>query len=143
MMTIGQMRVGDLPLRYKLLAGAAALLMFACLAMAGSASKAQAEYHGPFCNGYNAAKWGQPGDRCGAPDGNWDYVYINGLGWDHSACVNAIDQNGVWWATWVCSSGPRVGVSGWFGNEVGLRYARGFVRNNTTGDSNHLYGDQT
>lgn len=127
-------------MRYKLLAGAAALLMLVCLAMAGSASKAEASYNGYFCNYYNAAPWGQPGDRCGAPDGNYYNTLIGGGGVDHSACVNAIDQNGAWWGSWVCSSGPGGWVAGWWGNS--LRYARGFVRNNTTGATNRLEGCQ-
>jgi hypothetical protein len=139
-MTIDQTRVDDPPFSYKLLAGAVALLMLVCMALAGPASKAEAEYHGPFCNGYNAAPWGQPGDRCGSPDGNYDNTLITGYGFDRSACVNAIDQNGAWWGSWVCGS-PRNSVGVWAGNI--FRYARGFVRNNSTGGTNHLYGSQS
>jgi hypothetical protein len=138
-MTSSQMRLGDLTLRNKLILGVAAVLALACMALAGSASKAEASYSGSFCNWYNAAPFGQAGDRCGAPDGNYFNMVVSGVGSDHSACVNAIDQNGAWWGSWICSGGPGTGVYGWFGGSI--RSARGFVRNNA-GGTNHLYGCQ-
>jgi hypothetical protein len=137
-MTSSHIRVGDLPLRNKLIMGVAAMLMLACIALAG-ASKADA-FGGYFCNGYNAAPYGQPGDRCGAPSGNFSLTGVSGSGSDHSACVNAMDQNGALWGSWVCSGGPNQNAYGTWGNE--FRSARGIVRNNSTGGTNHLYGAQ-
>jgi hypothetical protein len=126
-------------LRAKLMVGVAALLMFACVAMAGSASKADAAFEGWFCNYYNSAPFGQNGDRCGAPDGNYHNTIITGSGQQHSACVNAMDQYGNLWGSWIC--GPAGGpAGGTYGHQ--FRMARGIVRNNVTCCNNQLLGHQ-
>jgi hypothetical protein len=104
------------------------------------ASSAQASYSGAFCNWYNAAPYGQSGDRCSAPDGNYSSTAMSATGRQHSACIDAYDQNGALWGSWVCSGGGGATASGTWGNS--LRYARGVARNNTTGDRNEIYACQ-
>jgi hypothetical protein len=89
-----------------------------------------------FCNGYLAAPYGSAGDRCSDP--NFHVLNgVSGKGGNHSACVDALDTGGNLITSWVCSSGANVEVS--LGTCCG-RTLRGIVRNNTTGDTNHLWG---
>jgi len=112
-------------------------LLVAIWAAGGPIGNAQAASN-PFCNGYNAAPYGQPGDRCS--DGSW-FNPLNGVvgkGVNHSACVDAENTGGGLITSWACSGGPEVEVS--TGTCCSLGTLRGVVRNNTTGDTNHLYG---
>lgn len=117
-----------------LIAGCLAAL-FASLWLLGPIARADASVE-QFCNGYLAAPYGQNGDRCAAPN----FHILNGVtgkGVQHSACVDALDTGGNLITSWACSSGPNVEVS--LGTCCG-RTLRGIVRNNTTGDTNNLYG---
>jgi len=118
-------------------------LIFACaLAVAaglwlvsGPISSASANVEA-FCNGYLAAPYGQNGDRCSDP--NFHLLNgVSGKGGNHSACIDALDTGGNLITNWVCTSGPNVETS--LGTCCG-RTLRGIVRNNTTGDTNHLWG---
>jgi hypothetical protein len=118
-----------------MIAGLAVAALMAVWALGGPVASAQANVE-PFCNGYNAARYGQPGDSCSDPN----FHLLNGVtgkGAQHSACVDALNTGGGLINSWVCSSGPNVEVS--MGTCCG-QTLRGIVRNNTTGDTNHLWG---
>jgi hypothetical protein len=111
----------------------------ACLSvvMLASASQAKAGSEN-FCLNYNAAPFGQPGDRCAA--GTFRYaIAITVQGWEHSVCANALNTSGnlIW--SWQCTPGPNTYVTIY----PGQRYVRGIGRNNTTGAWTHLSGGQT
>lgn len=89
----------------------------------------------PFCHGYVAAPFGQPGDRCA--NGNFHVLNgVTGKGVQHSGCVNALNTGGALITSWVCQV-PNVEAS--LGTCCG-QTLRGIVRNNTTGATNTLYG---
>jgi hypothetical protein len=113
---------------------ACAMALVAAMWLGGPITKANATVE-QFCSGYLAAPYGQNGDRCHAPA----YHILNGVtgkGVNHSACVDAEEGTSLI-TSWVCSSGPEVEVS--LGTCCG-RTLRGVVRNNTTGDTNKLWG---
>jgi len=117
-----------------LLAGCIASLLAVIWAAGGPASSASATVE-PFCQGYVAAPFGQPGDSCA--NGNFHVLNgVTGKGVQHSGCVDALNTGGALIASWVCSQ-PNVEVS--MGTCCG-QTLRGIVRNNTTGDVNALYG---
>jgi hypothetical protein len=91
-----------------------------------------------FCNGYLAAPYGHPGDRCAAPYGHNPFNGVTGKGGNHSACVDALDSSGNLKFSWICSSGPNEEAI--MSTCCGYGWLRGIVRNNTTGDTNHLWG---
>jgi hypothetical protein len=130
-----QRPAAGLPHRLALILACALALAAGVWLVGGPITKANAGVE-PFCNGYLAAKFGQPGDRCHDPN----YHLLNGVsgkGGNHSACVDAEDTGGNLITSWVCSSGANVEVS--LGTCCG-KTLRGVVRNNTTGDTNHLWG---
>lgn len=121
--------------RFLLLAGCIATLLMGMWAVGGPVSSANAAVD-QFCNGYLSARYGQPGDSCADPN----FHLLNGVtgkGVQHSACVDALNTGGGLITSWACSSGPNVEVS--MGTCCG-QTLRGIVRNNTTGDTNNLYG---
>lgn len=113
-------------------------LLVAGASAIGSVSKADA-WTGVFCNGY-VAPYGQAGDRCAAPAGNYASTSMAGYGVNHSICIDAYDQYGNLISSWQCSGGPGVTVQGYFGSA--FQSARGVARNNTTGDSTNIYACQ-
>lgn len=117
--------------RKGLLIAGCLVALFASLWFLGPVARASANVE-QFCNGYLAAPFGQNGDRCAHLLNG-----VTGKGVNHSACVDALDGGGNLIANWACSSGPNVEVS--LATCCG-RTLRGIVRNNTTGDTNHLYG---
>lgn len=117
---------------------AALTLLLAIGSAAGSISKADAYWTGVFCNGY-VAPYGQAGDRCAAPEGNYESTSIAASG-NHSVCVDAYDQYGSLMASWQCSGGPGATVQGYFGST--WQSARGVARNNTTGSATNIYACQ-
>jgi hypothetical protein len=129
---IGNVRAGRSSL---LVAGALVGLLFALWAVSGPIANASAG-SAEFCGGYLAAPYGQNGDRCSDP--NFHLLNgVSGKGGNHSACVDALNTSGNLITSWVCSSGANVEVS--LGTCCG-QTLRGIVRNNTTGDTNHLWG---
>jgi hypothetical protein len=119
--------------RHLVLAGCIAMLIAGIWIVAGPTPSANAVQ--PFCQGYVAAPYGQPGDSCA----NGSYHLLNGVtgkGVQHSGCVDALNTGGALIASWVCSQ-PNVEAS--MGTCCGQQL-RGIVRNNTTGDTNTLYG---
>ncbi|MEZ5078241.1 MAG: hypothetical protein R2725_12470 [Solirubrobacterales bacterium] len=119
-----------------ILAGCLVALFAGVWAAAGPIAHSNAAV-ATFCNGYNAAKYGQPGDRCHDSSYRSPLNGVTGKGVNHSACVDAENTGGSLVYSWVCSSGPNVEVSRGTCCSLTLR---GVVRNNTTGDTNHLYG---
>lgn len=92
-----------------------------------------------FCNGYNAAGYGSPGDRCGAST----YAIIwfaSGWGYDHSACVDLLNTSNQLVQGWSCSAGAKNTVQIWPEGSKGC--VRAQVRNNAAG-TNRLFGAQT
>jgi hypothetical protein len=117
-----------------LLAGCIASLIAVIWAVGGPAPSANATVQ-PFCQGYSAAPFGQPGDSCA----NGTFHVLNGVtgkGVQHSGCVNALNTGGALITSWVCQV-PNVEAS--LGTCCG-QTLRGIVRNNTTGATNTLYG---
>ncbi len=115
------------------------LCVAVCALMLPFTQGASATEVGPeevFCNWYRAARWGQTGDRCTASRYMQIYV-INGVGADHSACVDGLDHSNNLIQTWVCSSGPGATASMYRPDQPCMR---GIVRNNTAGDTNRLWG---
>jgi hypothetical protein len=122
--------------RHALILACALTLAAVMWLLSGPVTKANAANQEAFCNGYLAAPFGQNGDRCHAPNYR-TLIGVAGKGGNHSACVDAEDTGGNLVTSWVCSSGPNVEVSIGFCCGSTLR---GVVRNNTTGDTNHLWG---
>lgn len=110
---------------------------FLCL-LATAPHRAEA-WNGVFCNGW-VAPFGQNGDRCAAPQANWENTLVGGFGRTHSMCVNAYDQYGQLHTNWSCTPGPSHTVNVWYGG--GIRSVRGVARNNNTGAPNDIYACQ-
>lgn len=115
-----------------------ALSLVTICAAFGTTPKADA-WSGAFCNGY-VAPWGQPGDSCAAPEGNWENTRIGGVGFEHSMCIDALNQSGAWIDNWHCSAGPKYHIAVEFPGV--WQSVRGIARNNTTGDVNNIYACQ-
>jgi hypothetical protein len=116
----------------------AGVVLLLAILSTGSITAASASTEN-FCTGYNAAPYGQSGDRCSAGGSLQNLGGASVYSKEHSGCVDALNSSGNLVASWSCTAGAEHSAEAYFGFSQPLR---GIVRNNTTGASTHLNGTQ-
>lgn len=119
--------------------GAAVTVVLAALTLLGAVSEAHAGTQ-TFCTYAWVAPYGQSNDNCAANDLHYNYrVFVRS--YEHSGCVSTTtntSKSGVN-ATWSCTAGPGGALWKWVDPKA---KTNGILRNNTTGDANHVSGIQ-
>lgn len=122
----------------RLLGGAIGIVVVLVLYL-GFASEAQATEQ-TFCPKAAIGAYGQPNDNCAAGEKHWNYQ-VRVVAEDHSACAST-STNGAKSGVnlpWTCTVGAPQILSVWVSPDV---FTVGILRNNTTGDINHVTGVQ-
>jgi hypothetical protein len=92
---------------------------------------------GNFCQGVNLARYGQPGDRCTAPEGGWMYYVV--VETSNAAGCETTQNNGVLLAAWTCTGSYT--FTGSYHNSN--NWSHGIIRNNNTNVAGTFWGAQS
>jgi hypothetical protein len=132
-MRSGTLNTSRINRSYLTVFGAVIIVLVSLWLYFGPVPEANAEN---FCQGVNLARYGQPGDRCTAPNGGWMYYVVVETG-ANGGC-EATQNNGVQIDAWVCT-GPH---SAWGSYHNSNIWSHGIIRNNDTTKVGTFWGGQ-